>query len=103
MDPTPLKQYGKSLVVNSSQSPEEVLMSAEKQSLLSLGTSVKTVQENHAVVDWTTKASASRLWGVQGEIIARHDSHGLCYGVQHPDGSIGYYHQSELEVVAVKV
>jgi hypothetical protein len=66
---------------------------------ISPGTSVKTTQENRTITDWTSEAQASRQWGVRGEIVTHHDSHGLSYEVKHLDGSIGHYDPTEFEVV----
>ena len=53
--------------------------------------------------DWSGEARASRKWGVEGVVKVVHDSHGLCYTVQHADGSIGYYNHEELVEVPVEV
>lgn len=74
-------------------------MSIQKWPPISPGASVKTTQENSSVTDWTPKARTSRQWGVQGKIVTHHDSHGLSYEVRHPDGSIGHYDPTEIEVV----
>jgi hypothetical protein len=31
-----------------------------------------------------------------GKVVTSHDSHGLCYGVEHGDGRIAYYDHEEL-------
>ncbi len=31
-----------------------------------------------------------------GEIIAEHNSHGLCFEVRHDDGAVGWYDNDEL-------
>ena len=49
--------------------------------------------------EWTDEGWAKRQWGVRGVVITHHDSHGLCYDVRHPDGTIGCYNPSELMVV----
>lgn len=74
-------------------------MTTKKWPPVSLGTSVKTTRENPGIKDWTPEARSSRQWGVQGEVVAYHDSHGLSYEVKHPDGSIGHYDPTEIEVV----
>lgn len=71
----------------------------KEKHFLASGTSVKTTQENLAVSDWTQEARMSRQWGVQGIIVTHHDAHGLSYEVRHPDGSIGHYDPSEIEVI----
>ena len=60
------------------------------------GTPVKTTQEDSAVNDWTEEVKPKRKWGIKGTILRHHDSHGLCYDVQHADGSEGCYDPSEL-------
>lgn len=37
--------------------------------------------------------------GVEGEVIGEHNSHGLCYDVQHEDGTTVSYDPLELEVL----
>lgn len=64
-----------------------------------IGASVKTTQRNPKVNDWTEEAEQSRQWGVSGVIIEQHNAHGLSYEVRHPDGSIGHYDPSELELI----
>ncbi len=65
---------------------------------LTPGTKVLTTTAK--VHDWTAEALLKRKWGVRGEIITHHDSHGLCYDVQHSDGSVGTYDPSEFEIRA---
>jgi hypothetical protein len=66
--------------------------------ILACGTQVQTTTENPSLRnEWTEEGKAKRKWGVQGIVIAHHDSHGLCYDVEHRDGSIGCYDPSELE------
>lgn len=74
-------------------------MTTRKWPPISHGTSVRTTQENPAITNWRPEALASRQWGVIGEVANHHDSHGLCYEVKHPDGTIGFYDPTELEVV----
>lgn len=67
---------------------------------ISPGTIVKTTEPNWDLrSEWTDAGWASRRWGVWGETITHHDSHGLCYDVRHDDGTIGCYNPSELQVV----
>lgn len=66
---------------------------------ISLETLVETTKENHDVTDWMPEARISCRWGVQGRVVAHHDSHGLSYEVRHSDGTIGHYDPSELKVV----
>lgn len=72
----------------------------EKWPPLSPGTRVKTTQANESMrKEWTDEGWNSRQWGVEGDIIHHHDSHGLSYEVKHPDGSVGHYDPSEIEVL----
>ena len=74
-------------------------MTTSKHPPISSGARVNTTKENSAVSDWTKEAQESRQWGVQGEIVTHHDAHGLSYEVKHPDGTIGHYDPSEIEVI----
>ncbi len=68
------------------------------------GTEVSTTRPNRKMLsEWTEEAKEKRRWGVKGKVITHHDSHGLCYEVQHEDdGTVGCYDPSELKVVAEK-
>ncbi len=77
----------------------EVSMTREKWPPIDHGTAVRTTKANPAVTDWEPSILASRQWGVEGKIFDHHDSHGLSYEVRHPDGSIGHYDPTEIEVV----
>lgn len=73
----------------------------KKHPPISVGTMVLTTQPNQPLnKGWTRAALASRQWGVKGEIVAYHDSHGLSYEVRHPDGTIGHYDPTELKKVS---
>jgi len=75
-------------------------MVTKKYPPISIGTSVKTTQNNEALRnEWNEEALTKRKWGLQGTILNYHDSHGLYYEVLHEDGIKGCYHPSELEVV----
>lgn len=75
-------------------------MTDKKWPPLCPGTIVKTTQPNLAMrEEWTDQGWAQRKWGIIGPIITYHDSHGLYYEVQHPDGTIGCYDPSEIEVI----
>lgn len=64
------------------------------------GTRVKTTQPNMALrEEWTQDAWERRKWDVQGNVVTRHNSHGLYYVVRHEDGTEGSYDPSELEIV----
>lgn len=64
-----------------------------------IGTRVVTREPEQVSKDWTAEALSTRQWGVQGEILRHHDSHGLTYEVRHPDGSVGHYEPRELAVL----
>jgi hypothetical protein len=76
-------------------------MATEKYPPIFIGTSVRTTAPNMSMrEEWTDEGWAERKWGMQGEVIThRNDSHGLCYDVQHKDGTVGCYDPSELEVI----
>lgn len=61
------------------------------------GTKVVTTEANPEIDGWTEEALRNRQWGVKGTVIMHHDSHGLCYKVQHEDGTVGCYDPSELQ------
>lgn len=64
------------------------------------GTKVKTTEANIALKkEWTREAWEAKKWGVEGEVIGHHDSHGLCYDIRHEDGSIGCYDPTEFIVL----
>lgn len=64
-------------------------------------TRVKTTQSDTARIgDWQPASLAEQKWGVGGKIISHSDSHGLCYQVEHDDGSKAWYNPSELEVLS---
>jgi hypothetical protein len=65
---------------------------------ISRGTKVVTTEANPEIDDWTEDALPKRRWGVKGTVIMHHDSHGLCYEVQHEDGTIGCYDPSEFQI-----
>jgi len=73
----------------------------EKWPPLDPGTKVRTTKPFWSGRDLIGEALASRKWGVKGTILKHHDSHGLCYEVQHEDGTVGHYDPSELEVLDV--
>jgi hypothetical protein len=67
---------------------------------ISPGTTVMTTKPNlQKRNQWTDEGWAGRQWGVQGSVITHHDSHGLCYEVRHPDGTVGCYDPSELQIM----
>lgn len=63
------------------------------------GTRVRTVAIPNVADDWTEEAKFVRRFGVLGTIVRHHDSHGLCYDVQHDDGTEGCYDSRELAVL----
>lgn len=63
------------------------------------GTRVLTVEPEEISDDWTSEALVMRRFGVTGEVVGHHDSHGLCYDVRHDDdGTIGCYDPWELQL-----
>jgi hypothetical protein len=74
-------------------------MTKKKWPPIPVGARVKTLKENINVSDWTSEALASRQWGVVGRVVTYHDSHGLSYEVRHPDGTIGHYDPTEIEMI----
>lgn len=61
---------------------------------ISHGTKVVTTVANPKIDDWN-EGVERRQWGVKGVIINHHDSHGLCYDIQHGDGTVGCYDPTE--------
>ncbi|MBI2108689.1 MAG: hypothetical protein HYT93_00710 [Parcubacteria group bacterium] len=75
-------------------------MATTKYPPISPGTLVKTTQPNlNLRHQWTDEGWASKKSWVQGKVITHHDSHGLCYDVEHEDGTVGCYDPSEIEAV----
>ncbi len=75
-------------------------MTKKKYPPISPGKLVKTTKPNLSKrEEWTAEGWAKRKWGVYGHVITHHDSHGLCYDVQHDDGTQACYDPSELRVV----
>ena len=66
------------------------------------GTSVKTTEANLSKrVEWTDEGWEKRQWQVIGMVGLHHDSHGLCYEVTHPDGTVASYDPTEIEVLGM--
>jgi hypothetical protein len=65
------------------------------------GTIVFTVEPDTVSSDWDPRAIPRRKWGVWGKIVDEHDSHGLCYDVEHADGSQGCYEPREFDLKRV--
>ncbi len=64
------------------------------------GTSVKTTEANLSKrAEWTNEGWNKRQWQVIGTVGVHHDSHGLCYEVMHPDGTVACYNPTEIEVL----
>lgn len=67
--------------------------------IFKVGDHVRTVCVAKPSTDWTASATQSRRWDVTGQVLLKHDSHGICYEVEHDtDGSIGCYEPRELRV-----
>lgn len=71
----------------------------EKCPPLDRGTRVKTTSKKTPDREWMPEALVARKWGVTGRIVMHHDSHGLCYDVQHDDGTEGCYDPTEFDVI----
>jgi hypothetical protein len=52
--------------------------------------------------DWSEEAKKTRRHEESGVVIGYHDSHGLCFDVQHSDGVKSCYELHELIVVENK-
>ena len=59
---------------------------------------VLTVNPDTPTTGWSENAG-DRKFGVTGKVVSEHTGHGLCYGVQHDDGTKGFYEPQELEVI----
>lgn len=46
--------------------------------------------------EWTKAGWTARRWSVEGTVLCHSDSHGLCYHVQHADGSEAWYNPTEI-------
>lgn len=78
----------------------EIMSKKSSYPPIKIGTKVRTTEPNMSMkTEWLPEAWVKRRWGVVGPVINYHDSHGLCYDVQHPDGSVGSYDPSEFCVV----
>ena len=66
------------------------------KAVLPNSTHVTTVKPAVPTTGWTEKALAQRRWGTHGIVTDIHRGHGLCYDVQHTDGTTGSYEPSEL-------
>lgn len=62
-------------------------------------TQVHTVHPEHPSTDWAPGVLRRRQWDVDGVVTRHSDSHGLCYEVRHPDGTLGWYEARELRVL----
>jgi len=60
------------------------------------GARVETVRSAKEATDWAAEVLRARRWGVLGRVIKEHASHGLCFSVQHEDGSIAVYESHEI-------
>lgn len=64
---------------------------------LEVGARVKTTSPYKEKENgWDPNALVHRRWGVVGKVLRVSDAHGLCYHVQHEDGSSGWYDPNEL-------
>ena len=74
-------------------------MNTQKHLLIPIGSSVRTTCAHRLLREqWGPGVWEKRQWGVQGQILVYHNSHRLYYEVLHPDGTVGCYDPSELEI-----
>jgi len=66
---------------------------------LSVGAPVRTTSDAGRR-DWDRGARDHVRWGVQGRVTAVHDSHGICYAVEHEDATRAIYDHDELASLA---
>lgn len=59
------------------------------------GTRVRTMKSDGSR-DWAARARENVQWRTVGTIVQKSDSHGLCYEVQHDDGTCAWYNHGEL-------
>lgn len=52
------------------------------------------------VDDWTLENCQARQWGVKGKVIDLSNTHGLCYRIQHDDGTDAWYDPQEFVEVS---
>lgn len=55
--------------------------------------------ENRDDGSWQPEARLKCRWGMEGIVVDRSDSHGLCYRVRHADGSDAWYNPDEIRGV----
>ncbi|MBT5808190.1 hypothetical protein HOI18_02840 [Candidatus Uhrbacteria bacterium] len=76
------------------------MSSASSLSPLLTGTLVVTTEENKSLRgEWEEDTLKMRVWGIAGQIVGHSDSHGLCYDVEHTDGTRASYDSTEFDVV----
>lgn len=67
---------------------------------ITVGLRVRTKTMPNPPDDWTQEVKASRQFGITGTVVSAHNSHGLCFGVEHDDnGFVSYYDPQELEAL----
>jgi hypothetical protein len=64
---------------------------------LGLGATVETIRPDLESTDWEPEALKNRRWGVSGTVVGRSDAHGLCFIVEHEDGTTAWYERRELK------
>jgi len=82
-------------------SPEEIsalFPEGAPKVALRVGQRVRTLQDTKPT-GYERGARSGNVWGMTGRIAQLHTGHGMCYQVQHDDGSTGMYEPEELEVV----
>jgi hypothetical protein len=61
------------------------------------GTTVETIKPEVESTDWAPEALKNRRWNVSGKVVGHSDSHGLCFEVEHEDGTKAWYERRELK------
>jgi len=62
-------------------------------------TRVETIKPKVEPKGWDQDARQHCRWGVSGKIVDHSDSHGLCYQVEHEDGTVAWYEPRELKTL----
>jgi len=75
------------------QCPDQFLPDPER---LPIGAHVLTLRDAGST-DWSKGKRNGVRWGVEGTVVAVHDSHGLVYDVKHDDGTTAPYEPAEIQ------
>lgn len=63
-----------------------------------VGRRVKTIRSATPDSTWSEEVRQSRKWGVFGYVKDLSNAHGLCYKVEHEDGTCGWYDPEEFNL-----